>query len=333
MEINNRQTWLITGGAGSIGSELVRQLTRNEDVGCIIALDANEYALFELSRELKKKMCDKELRFIPLSLTSENAKAILNLSINRKVDQVIHAAAFKHVPMSEENRLSYFNNNLQSTLQAIEIAQSQKAKFTLISTDKAVEPSNVMGETKRICEAIVLGHESSQFKIIRFGNVMNSHGSVMPIFREQIKNGGPVTVTDKDMKRYFMSISEAVSLITSAADVEYASRVLLLDMGAEIYIDTIARNLIEEAGFKPCEYGEKQSNSEIEIMYTGMRPGEKISEKLSYSETFKIPDTRLLTCAEVEKPSLEFIDYIHDCVRHNIYPETRKIDWFNLRIQ
>jgi FlaA1/EpsC-like NDP-sugar epimerase len=206
---------------------------------------------------------------------------ILDVSLLREVfaahrpHSVFHAAAYKHVPMMEMNCFQAVTNNIFGTYNVALVARQYEVKdFVMISTDKAVKPTNIMGVTKRIAELIILGlqHQRTRFVAVRFGNVLGSNGSVLPIFEEQIRNGGPVTVTHPEARRYFMLIPEAVQLVLQAATMGHGGEIFLLDMGDDIKIDDLAKNLIRLADFEP--------DKDIKIVYTGLRPGEKLSEEL-----------------------------------------------------
>lgn len=262
---------LVTGGAGSIGSELCRQVLEN---GCkkLIICDIHENGLFEINEELKNMYIDK----YQVCLGSvRDEKRMQDIFETHKPQIVIHAAAHKHVPMMEINPFEAVKNNISGTLN---IAKQAKAlsceKLILISTDKAVNPTNVMGATKRVCELIIKTYNSKETEMVavRFGNVLGSNGSVIPIFKKQIQAGGPVTVTDKEMTRYFMTIKEAVSLVLTAGSFAQGGELFVLDMGKPVKILDLAINLIRLSGYTPFK--------DIDIKFTGLRPGEKLYEEL-----------------------------------------------------
>jgi FlaA1/EpsC-like NDP-sugar epimerase len=274
---------LITGAGGSIGSELARQVAQFRPAK-VVLLDRSENDLFRLSGELHSKF--PMLNQVPV------VGDILDVGLLREVfavhrpHSVFHAAAYKHVPMMEMNCFQAVTNNIFGTYNVALVARQYEVKdFVVISTDKAVKPTNIMGVTKRIAELIILGlqHQRTRFVAVRFGNVLGSNGSVLPIFEEQIRNGGPVTVTHPEARRYFMLIPEAVQLVLQAATMGHGGEIFLLDMGEDMKIDDLARNLIRHADFEP--------DKDIKIVYTGLRPGEKLSEELQLEGEGLAPTT------------------------------------------
>ncbi len=269
---------LVTGGGGSIGSELCRTVCKYRPYRLKI-YESSELALYRIKEELSKKYPKINVQYILGSIT--NANGINRAMIN--VDAVYHAAAYKHVPLVEENPVEGVLNNVYGTLLTAEAAIEKSVEsFVLISTDKAVNPTSVMGATKRAAEKIVqsLNGQGTKLSAVRFGNVLGSSGSVIPKFLQQIALGGPVTITDKEMTRYFMSIPEAVALTIQAGEIAEGGEVFFLDMGQPIKIYDIARALIEVQGLRV--------NKDIEIIETGIRPGEKLHESLhegTYKET------------------------------------------------
>jgi FlaA1/EpsC-like NDP-sugar epimerase len=263
---------LITGAGGSIGSELTRQVCQFRP-GKVVLLERSENDLFRLCGELRRNF--PTVSHIPV------VGDILDVGLLREVfsahrpHSVFHAAAYKHVPMMEMNCFQAVTNNIFGTYNVALVARQFEVKdFVMISTDKAVKPTNIMGVTKRIAELIILGlqHQRTRFVAVRFGNVLGSNGSVLPTFEDQIRNGGPVTVTHPDAKRYFMLIPEAVQLVLQASTMGRGGEIFILDMGEDVKIDDLARKLIQLAGFEP--------GKEIKIVYTGLRPGEKLVEEL-----------------------------------------------------
>lgn len=275
-EISGRSV-LVTGGGGSIGSELCRQISHYQP-SKIIILELSEFNLYSIERELSSLF--PVLSIVPVlgSVTDENL--VENTIKIHKPDIIFHAAAYKQVPLLESQRLAAMLNNIKGTWVIAQQAQKyQVKKFILVSTDKAVNPSNVMGCTKRISEIIcqLLAHQcKTKFSIVRFGNVLDSVGSVIPLFSEQIKSGGPVTVTHPDITRYFMMIPEACQLILKAAQIDGSGKIFVLDMGEPIKISDLAKKMIQLSGKVPDE--------DIDIEYIGLRPGEKLYEELFHKE-------------------------------------------------
>ncbi len=263
---------LITGGAGSIGSELCRQVAKFSP-GLLLIIDQDETGIFNISKELKKNFPD--LNIVSLVADIADKAKVNKIFYEFKPAIVFHAAAYKHVPLMEEQPDEAVKNNIFGTKIAGEAALENGAeKFIMISTDKAVNPTSVMGASKRICEMVcqsLNGKNSTKFISLRFGNVLNSRGSVIPIFREQIRRGGPVEVTHRDMQRYFMLTSEACLLVMQAGAMGEGGEVFVLDMGKPVKILDLAREMIRLSGFEP--------DKQIPIVYIGMRPGEKIIEE------------------------------------------------------
>ena len=273
------QTVLVTGGGGSIGSELCRQIARLNPKHLII-LDIYENNAYDIQQELIRKH-GKDLSFEVQIASVRDKKKLEHIFKNKNIDVVFHAAAHKHVPLMENNPEEAVKNNVFGTLKLAEVADKYRVKnFVQISTDKAVNPTNIMGASKRICEMIIqmMGRRSkyTNFVAVRFGNVLGSNGSVIPLFKEQIRSGGPVTVTHPDIIRYFMTIPEAVSLVLTAGSLAKGGEIFILDMGEPVKIRVLAENLIRLSGFKPDE--------DIKIEYTGLRPGEKLYEELLLNE-------------------------------------------------
>ena len=270
-------TVLVTGGGGSIGSELCRQIAKANPRQLII-FEIYENNAYEIQQELKRRY--PELNLVTLIGSVRNTSRINDVMKTYRPDVVFHAAAHKHVPLMEDSPNEAIKNNVFGTYKtAMAAAENGVHKFVLISTDKAVNPTNIMGASKRICEMIVqtmANHSETKFVAVRFGNVLGSNGSVIPLFKKQIAEGGPVTVTDKRVIRYFMTIPEAVSLVLQAAYYATGGEIFILEMGDPVKIDDMARNLIRLSGFTP--------DVDIPIVYTGLRPGEKLYEELLMGE-------------------------------------------------
>ncbi|WP_313126505.1 polysaccharide biosynthesis protein [Proteiniclasticum ruminis] len=272
------KTVMVTGGGGSIGSELCRQIAALQPKKLII-LDIYENNAYEIENELKRKY--PEMHLLTLIASVRDQKKIDRIFKEEKPETVFHAAAHKHVPLMETSPEEAIKNNVFGTLNVALAARNfGTEKFILISTDKAVNPTNIMGASKRLCEMIVqtldADAEKTEFVAVRFGNVLGSNGSVIPLFKEQIKNGGPVTLTHKDIVRYFMTIPEAVQLVLQAGSYAQGGEIFVLDMGDPVRIYDLAENLIRLSGYEPHE--------DIEIKVTGLRPGEKLYEELLMAE-------------------------------------------------
>lgn len=268
---------LVTGAGGSIGSEICRQVARFAPARLVLA-ERFENALFEIDRELRQLY--PRLDIVPTIVDVCDAAAMANLFLANHPDAVFHAAAHKHVPLVERNPGEGVKNNIFGTRVCAEMADEHGAQtFVLISTDKAVRPSSVMGATKRVAELFIQGmakQSKTHFISVRFGNVLGSNGSVVPIFQEQIRAGGPITVTHPEMQRYFMTIPEASQLVLQAAAMGQGGEVFVLDMGEPVRIVDLARDLIRLSGLRP--------DIDIPITFTGMRPGEKLTEQLTLDE-------------------------------------------------
>ena len=271
------KTVLVTGGGGSIGSELCRQLVSHKPK-CLVIFDIYENNAYDIQQELKIKYPDANV--VTLIGSIRNTSRLESVFEQYKPDIVYHAAAHKHVPLMEVSPNEAIKNNVVGTWNVAKMADKYGVKkFVMISTDKAVNPTNVMGATKRICEMIIQSfNEKSKtdFVAVRFGNVLGSNGSVIPLFKRQIEAGGPVTVTHPDIIRYFMTIPEAVSLVLQAGAYAKGGEIFILDMGEPVKIDDLAKNLIRLSGYT--------LGVDIEIKYTGLRPGEKLYEELLMNE-------------------------------------------------
>ena len=297
------KTVLITGAGGSIGSEIARQVARNNPK-TLIVLDANEFALYEIKNEINSTKTNTNLKTIIASVT--NKRRIMEVCKVFGVDTIYHSAAYKHVPLVEENPFEGVFNNIFGTKACLDAAiDSNVETFVLISTDKAVRPTNIMGATKRFAEMILQSYSgdkdfdnSTKMTMVRFGNVLGSSGSAIPLFQRQIKDGGPVTVTHPEVTRYFMSIPEAAELVIQAGAMGEGGDVFVLDMGESVKIVDLAKRLINLSGFEVKD--ENNPNGEIEIIFTGLRPGEKLYEELLIGDRVSKTDHRQILRAEEE---------------------------------
>lgn len=271
------KTILVTGGGGSIGSEICRQVAEHNP-GRMVIIDIYENTTYDIQNELKRKY--PNLDIVVLIASVRNTKRMELIFQKYRPEIVYHAAAHKHVPLMEDSPNEAVKNNVLGTWKVVQAADRWKVRrFVLISTDKAVNPTNIMGATKRICEMIIQTYNNrskTEFVAVRFGNVLGSNGSVIPLFKRQIAQGGPVTVTHPDIIRYFMTIPEAVSLVLQAGAYAKGGEIFILDMGEPVKIADLARNLILLSGHKPGE--------DISIVYTGLRPGEKLFEEMLMEE-------------------------------------------------
>lgn len=280
---------LVTGAGGSIGSELCRQIVDLEATA-LLMLERNEFALYSIESELhgRAHTAEAKTKLIPVLGDASEPHRLIQLCQEYKVSTIFHAAAYKHVPMMEANLCAGVRNNVQATKAVILAAQRTNVRnLTLISTDKAVRPTNAMGASKRVCELLIQaaaaeistgGGEGPILAMVRFGNVLGSSGSVIPLFHRQIAAGGPVTVTHQAITRYFMTIPEAVQLVLQASGMAQGGDLFLLDMGDPVRIADLARQMIELSGLRVRD--EHNPDGDIAIQYTGLRPGEKLYEEL-----------------------------------------------------
>ncbi len=268
---------MVTGGGGSIGSELCRQIASHHPKQLVI-VDIYENTTYDIQNELRRNY--PELNLVVLIASVRNTKRMDMIFETYRPEIVYHAAAHKHVPLMEDSPNEAVKNNVLGTWKVVQAADKWKVRrFVMISTDKAVNPTNIMGATKRICEMIIQTynrHSDTEFVAVRFGNVLGSNGSVIPLFKKQIEAGGPVTVTHPEIIRYFMTIPEAVSLVLQAGAYAKGGEIFILDMGEPVKIVDLARNLILLSGHKPDE--------DIKIEFTGLRPGEKLYEEMLMAE-------------------------------------------------
>lgn len=297
------QTVLVTGAGGSIGSELCRQILKQRPKALVL-YELSEFALYAIERELTQ-ICQQQgigAEIIPVIGTVQRRNRIETVLKAFTVDTVYHAAAYKHVPLVEYNMVEGVRNNVFGTWHTAEAAISAGVKqFVLISTDKAVRPTNVMGTTKRLSELVLQGLAQRQgetrFSMVRFGNVLGSSGSVVPLFKEQIEHGGPVTVTHPDITRFFMTIPEAAQLVIQAGTMGHSGSVFVLDMGDSVKIVDLARKMIRLSGLE--ERTEKNPHGDIAIEFSGLRPGEKLYEELLIGDNVEASDhSRILRANE-----------------------------------
>ncbi len=308
---------MVTGGGGSIGSELCRKVAKC-DPSQLIVFDIYENSAYELALELRKQHPALALHLVIGSVRDRDK---LSKVFGRFTPQVVfHAAAHKHVPTMENDPEEAIKNNVFGTYNICDMAREFAAeRMILISTDKAVNPTNVMGASKRLCEFVIKGmsdhHSPTIFSAVRFGNVLGSSGSVIPLFRRQIAAGGPVTVTDKDITRYFMTISEAASLVIAAGAMALAGEIYILDMGEPVRIDDMVRKMIQLAGLVP--------DKDIEIRYIGLRPGEKMYEELSLAAEKLIPtdDAKIMRSHDqgfTTEQLDQMMDLLHETLDNNL---------------
>lgn len=308
---------LVTGAGGSIGSELCRQIVRL-GVKRLVVFELNEFALYTIKKELTQLVEPEKLTCI-LGNVIDNER-IKNICIDNRINTIFHAAAYKHVPIVEENICAGVSNNILGTLSVIDAAKSLGVeRLVLISTDKAVRPTNIMGASKRVCELLIQAASESEpqegciFSMVRFGNVLGSSGSVIPLFHEQIRSGGPLTVTHPAVTRYFMTIPEAVQLVLQSTGMATGGDVFLLDMGEPVRIADLARQMIELSGLRVKD--SFTPDGDIEIKFTGLRPGEKLYEELLISSNDFPTDHPLIRRAQEPKRDLYKLNSLIDDLR------------------
>ncbi|EHR42084.1 polysaccharide biosynthesis protein [Alishewanella jeotgali] len=293
---------MVTGAGGSIGSELCRQIVMCEPV-TLVLFELSEYSLYAIERELKQTIANEglDVNLVPVMGTVQRQSRLETVMRTFGVQTVYHAAAYKHVPLVEYNVVEGVRNNVFGTWYTAEAAiKAGVETFVLISTDKAVRPTNVMGASKRLAELVLQGlaqHQSqTRFCMVRFGNVLGSSGSVVPLFREQIRKGGPVTVTHKDIIRYFMTIPEASQLVIQAGAMGKGGDVFVLDMGEPVRIADLARRMIHLMGLEVRDA--EHPNGDIEIQFSGLRPGEKLYEELLVGNNVRKTDHSRIMAAD-----------------------------------
>ena len=324
---------LVTGAGGSIGSELCRQLLSCRPARLTL-LDHSELALFEIERELKEINPD-----IPISAvlgTVCDADLVSEIMYDSAIDIVLHAAAYKHVPMVERNALEGMRNNVLGTKVVADAARNAGVeRFILVSSDKAVRPSSAMGASKRLAELVVQDmatrSTTTRFSMVRFGNVLGSSGSVIPLFADQIQRGGPVTLTHSDVTRYFMTIPEAVRLVLLAGSFARGGDVFVLDMGKPVPVRDLARRMIEQAGYTVRD--DQNPDGDIEIAITGLRPGEKLHEELLIgSDMLTTPHSKILRAQETHLSEIETAKALQSLrqaieTRNHVVLETTLAQW------
>ncbi len=307
---------LITGAGGSIGSEITRQAAKNNPRKIVI-LDSNEYSLFSIQNEIRKNYPKVQLFSILASITNKNRiREVCNVF---KVQTIYHAAAYKHVPMVEENPFEAVSNNIFGTMICAQAAEEASVEtFVLVSTDKAVRPTNIMGATKRFAELILQSmaiEKEIKMAIVRFGNVIGSSGSAIPLFQKQIKEGGPVTVTHPEVTRYFMSIPEAAELVIQAGAMGDEGDVFVLDMGEPVKIAELAKRLINLNGMEIID--DDNPEGDIEIIFTGLRHGEKLFEELLIGGDVSSTSHKRILKAKEKCISFEEICYYMDLLKRS----------------
>ncbi|MGR5142816.1 polysaccharide biosynthesis protein [Photobacterium sp. DNB23_23_1] len=298
---------MITGAGGSIGSELCRQIIKRKPK-LVLLFELNEYNLYKIERELLQflKFTKQEIPIIAALGSVQHKNRLQNLMLKYQIDTVYHAAAYKHVPIVEHNTVEGIRNNIFGTWFTAEAAmKSGVSNFVLISTDKAVRPTNVMGASKRMAElvlqALADANSPTTFTMVRFGNVLGSSGSVVPLFREQIKSGGPITVTHPDITRYFMLIPEAAQLVIQAGAIGHNGQVFVLDMDEPVKILDLAKRMVQLMGL--TEKKHEKCDGDIEIRFTGLRPGEKLYEELLIGDNVTGTEHPKIMSAKEEKLS------------------------------
>lgn len=324
---------MVTGAGGSIGAELCRQIL-GERPEKLLLYDHNEYALYEIEKELENRDVPDASKadpvVVPLLGSVCDAGRMTLVCNTFKVNTIFHAAAYKHVPMIERNPVEAVRNNILGTYNAAQVAMNTGVEtFVLISTDKAVRPTNTMGASKRFAELILQAMsnehpDKTRFTMVRFGNVLGSSGSVIPLFREQIRKGGPVTVTDPEIIRYFMTIPEAAQLVIQAGAMGKGGDVFVLDMGEPVKILDLAKRLIHLSGLEVKD--EKNPDGDIAISFTGLRPGEKLFEELLIDETVLATEHPLIMRAEEEVLAWDVVnDYIEEFKQAAVTNEQTRI--------
>nr|WP_206016152.1 nucleoside-diphosphate sugar epimerase/dehydratase [Pseudoalteromonas sp. Z1A2] len=306
---------MVTGAGGSIGSELCRQIVKNNPIKLVL-FELSEFALYAIEKELSEYNATNNLNIeiLPILGSVQNKKLVESTFSTFNVQTVYHAAAYKHVPLVEHNVVEGVRNNIYGTYNLATAAINTNVEtFVLISTDKAVRPTNIMGTTKRMAELVLQGlseiQTTTRFTMVRFGNVLGSSGSVVPLFRKQIKAGGPITLTHQDITRYFMTIPEAAQLVIQAGAMGVGSDVFVLDMGEPVKIKDLATKMVHLSGLEVKH--NKRPDGDIEIRCTGLRPGEKLFEELLIGDNVIGTDhPRILSAQEVKMPWAELEPFL-----------------------
>ena len=305
---------MVSGAGGSIGSELCRQIIRFKPKKLVL-FELSEYALYKIDSELQSLHKASAVEIVPILGSITNKEKVETILHSFDIQVIFHAAAYKHVPLVESNPIEGVWNNIIGTWRCAEAAAAAGVeKFILISTDKAVRPTNVMGASKRMAELVLQAfakkYSKPVFSMVRFGNVLGSSGSVVPLFREQIRNGGPVTVTHPEITRYFMTISEASQLVLQASTMGEGGDVFVLDMGEPVKIVDLAKSMIHLSGHDVLD--ENSANGGIQIKYTGLRPGEKLYEELLIGDNALGTDhPKIMRAEESELPYETVIKFLH----------------------
>jgi FlaA1/EpsC-like NDP-sugar epimerase len=311
---------MVTGAGGSIGSELCRQILRVGPAKLVL-FELSEVALYMIDKEMRA-LADKlgiDCEIVPLLGSVQDGRRVGEVMRHFEVHTVYHAAAYKHVPLVEQNIVEGVCNNVFGTYQtALAAIQARVKTFVLVSTDKAVSPTNVMGASKRMAELALQAFQDTtditHFSMVRFGNVLESSGSVVPLFREQIRNGGPVTVTHPEIIRYFMTIPEAAQLVIQAGGMAHGGEVFVLDMGEPVKIRELAKRMIRLMGLTVRD--EDNPHGDIEIHYTGLRPAEKLYEELLIGENVSGTEhPRIMQAREDYLPTLELAPLLQELQR------------------
>ncbi|MDC1318143.1 polysaccharide biosynthesis protein [Candidatus Thioglobus sp.] len=321
---------LVTGAGGSIGSELCKQIIFLKPKKLIL-YERNELALYSIEKELSS-LVSNTMDIYPILGSVNNRNRLSKVFSMFGVHTIYHAAAYKHVPLVEFNNTEGVNNNIFGTLNCAQVAIDRGVEtFVLISTDKAVRPTNTMGATKRsselILQALSIKQSRTTFSIVRFGNVLGSSGSVIPLFKKQIKDGGPLTVTDKNIFRYFMIVEEAVELVIQAGAMSSGGDVFVLDMGDPLSIDDLAKKMIRLSGLKVKD--ELNPDGDIEIIYTGLRPGEKLFEELLIGNNVSVTENPLIMRAEEDMLQWDelkpILDGLETAIKDGDYVKIRRL--------